>query len=156
VDATLTENLIRRMRRGRSIRSLDGGSSFSPRAPARNSNRARAATARGRCHIGCVVTLSIWPAAFAAIEATVSDGSEAKARTDGKGGYLVTLPRAMLDRLKSLRGPGESYSDVICAENRQPSSEDTPQGWSRRRTGWKRLSWAFGDEGAAESAFGGP
>jgi hypothetical protein len=26
---------------------------------------------------------------------------------------LVTLPRAMLDRLKSLRGPGESYSDVI-------------------------------------------
>jgi hypothetical protein len=35
------------------------------------------------------------------------------ARPDGKGGYLVTLPRGVLDRLKALRGPGESYSDVI-------------------------------------------
>jgi hypothetical protein len=25
----------------------------------------------------------------------------------------VTLPRAMLNRLKRLRGPGERYSDVI-------------------------------------------
>jgi hypothetical protein len=42
-----------------------------------------------------------------------AEGSEAEARPDGKGGYLVTLPRAVLDRLKATRGPGESYSDVI-------------------------------------------
>jgi hypothetical protein len=38
---------------------------------------------------------------------------EAERRPDGKGGYLVTLPHGVLDRLKALRGPGESYSDVI-------------------------------------------
>jgi hypothetical protein len=37
----------------------------------------------------------------------------AEARPDGKGGYLVTLPHTVVDRLKALRGRGESYSDVI-------------------------------------------
>ncbi len=32
---------------------------------------------------------------------------------DGKGGYLMVLPHAILDHLTALRGPGESYSDVI-------------------------------------------
>jgi hypothetical protein len=31
-------------------------------------------------------------------------------RLDGKGDYL---PHGVLDRLKALRGPAESYSDVI-------------------------------------------
>jgi hypothetical protein len=31
---------------------------------------------------------------------------------DGKGGYLVTLGRRVVDQLKAVRGPGESYSDV--------------------------------------------
>ena len=39
------------------------------------------------------------------------DGREAERRSDGKGGYFVTLPHAVVDRLKALRGPGESYSD---------------------------------------------
>ena len=64
--------------------------------------------------------MSINAAAFAAIEATVPKGSRAEARPDGKGGYLVTLDRDVLDRL--IRGPGESYSDVIL-------------GWSRSRWG---------------------
>ena len=51
--------------------------------------------------------------AFAAIEATFAKGSKADARPDGKGGYLIVLPHAVLDRLKALRAPGESYSDVI-------------------------------------------
>jgi hypothetical protein len=41
------------------------------------------------------------------------EGSEAEARSDGKGGYLVTLPHDVLNRLKAIRGPGESYCDVI-------------------------------------------
>jgi hypothetical protein len=30
-----------------------------------------------------------------------------------QGGFLIRLPRGVLDRLKAMRGPGESYSDVI-------------------------------------------
>jgi hypothetical protein len=60
-----------------------------------------------------VVTISISPEAYAAIGATLPKGSRADARPDGKGGYLVTLDRTVLDRLRELRGPGESYSDVI-------------------------------------------
>ena len=39
--------------------------------------------------------------------------SKAEARPDGKGDYLVALPHWVIDRLKALRGPGDSYSDVI-------------------------------------------
>jgi hypothetical protein len=54
-----------------------------------------------------VVTISITPEAFAAIEATLAKRSKADARPDGKGGYLIVLRHAVLDRLKAMRGPGE-------------------------------------------------
>ena len=60
-----------------------------------------------------MVTISIKAEAFAAIEATLPKGSKAEARPDGKGGLLVTLDRLTLDRLKALRGAGESYGDAI-------------------------------------------
>jgi len=41
------------------------------------------------------------------------EGREAERRPDGKGGYFITLPHGVIDRLKALRGPGQSYSDVI-------------------------------------------
>jgi hypothetical protein len=59
------------------------------------------------------VTISISPAAFAAIASTLPKGSAADARSDGQGGYLVTLDRRVLDRLAAMRRPGESHSDVI-------------------------------------------
>ena len=59
-----------------------------------------------------MVTISITAEAFAAIEATLAKGSKADARPDGKGGYLIVLPHAVLERLKAMRGAGESYSDV--------------------------------------------
>jgi hypothetical protein len=34
-------------------------------------------------------------------------------KTDEHGQRLIWLDRAMVDRLRSLRGPGERYSDVI-------------------------------------------
>jgi hypothetical protein len=43
----------------------------------------------------------------------VAADKQGETRLGGKGGYSVTLPCAMLDRLKSLRGPGQNYSDVI-------------------------------------------
>ena len=47
----------------------------------------------------------------------------AEARPDGKGGCLL----AVLDRLKAMRGPGESYGDVISRLGLLPSSR-----WPRR------------------------
>jgi hypothetical protein len=38
------------------------------------------------------MVITIWPTAFAAIEAALPNGSEAEARSDGKGGYPLTLP----------------------------------------------------------------
>jgi hypothetical protein len=60
-----------------------------------------------------VVTISISAEALSAIEATLPDGREADRRPDGKGGYFVTLPRNVLNKLNYLRGPGESHGDVI-------------------------------------------
>jgi hypothetical protein len=60
-----------------------------------------------------VITISITADAFAAIAATLPSGSKADVRPDGKGGYLITLPPRVIDALKAMRGPGESYSDVI-------------------------------------------
>ena len=46
----------------------------------------------------------------------VLDGCAADARRpDGKGGFFITLPRGVVDRLNYLREPGMSYSDVILA-----------------------------------------
>jgi hypothetical protein len=41
-----------------------------------------------------MVTISIAAEAFAAITATLPEGLRAQARPDGKGGYLIVLPRA--------------------------------------------------------------
>jgi hypothetical protein len=60
-----------------------------------------------------MVTISITAEAFEAIRATLSARSEADTRPDGKGVFHITLPRDVLDKLKSLRGHGENYSDVI-------------------------------------------
>ena len=60
-----------------------------------------------------MVTISISAAAFAAIKATLPKGSKGDACSDGKGGYLVRLDRDVLNGLRAIRRPGESYSDVI-------------------------------------------
>jgi hypothetical protein len=43
----------------------------------------------------------------------LGEASRPELRPDGKGGYLVTLPHGVLDRLRAVRGPGDSYSNVI-------------------------------------------
>jgi hypothetical protein len=60
-----------------------------------------------------VITISISRTAFAAIASTMPKDYTATGRPDGKGGYLVTLEPRVLDRLKAMRCPGKSYSDVI-------------------------------------------
>jgi hypothetical protein len=49
--------------------------------------------------------ISIFAAAFAAIEATLPNDSEADGRPDGKGGYLVTLGLGVLGVRGSVARP---------------------------------------------------
>jgi hypothetical protein len=61
-----------------------------------------------------VIRIAISEAAFDAIAATLPFGSVSyEAETDANGQRLIWLPRSVVDRLKALRGPGESYSDDI-------------------------------------------
>jgi hypothetical protein len=60
-----------------------------------------------------MVTIAITPEGFSIIVTALPSGRRVKLRPDGYGGYVVTLPNGVLDRLKAMRGPSESYSDVI-------------------------------------------
>jgi hypothetical protein len=61
-----------------------------------------------------MVRIAITQAAFDAICAMLPFGNVSyENKTDEQGNRLVWLDRAVVDRLRSLRGPGESYGDVI-------------------------------------------
>jgi hypothetical protein len=61
-----------------------------------------------------LIKIAISQAAFEAIAATLSLGSVGfENKIDQDGNRLIWLDRAVVDRLCALRGPGESYSDVI-------------------------------------------
>jgi hypothetical protein len=60
-----------------------------------------------------MVRISITSAAYEAIAATLPFGSVGVEReADAKGERHIWLEPRVLDRLKALRGPGESYSRV--------------------------------------------
>jgi hypothetical protein len=61
-----------------------------------------------------MIRIAITPAAYAAIAATLALGTvgvEPERAQDG--GVHIWLDPGVLAKLKALRGPGESYSDVI-------------------------------------------
>ena len=61
-----------------------------------------------------MIRIAITPAAFEAIAATMPLGSVAvEPKVDAKGERQIWLEPRVVDRLAALRGPGESYSDVI-------------------------------------------
>ena len=61
-----------------------------------------------------MVRIAITQAAYDAICATLPLGSVAvEAEANERGERYVWLEAAMVDRLGAMRGPGESYSDVI-------------------------------------------
>jgi hypothetical protein len=61
-----------------------------------------------------LIRIAISQAAFDAIARTMSFGSvNFEAGVDDTGERYIWLPRAVVDRLRSLRGPGESFSDAI-------------------------------------------
>jgi hypothetical protein len=61
-----------------------------------------------------MIRIAITPAAFEAIAATLPLGSMGyENEINERGERLIWLDRAVVERLRPLRGPGESYSDVI-------------------------------------------
>jgi hypothetical protein len=65
-----------------------------------------------------MVRIAITQAAFEAIAKRLPLGSVGfENKVNEKGERLIWLEPSMVDRLRSLRGPGESYSDVILRDN---------------------------------------
>jgi hypothetical protein len=61
-----------------------------------------------------MIRIAITKTAFAAITATLPLGSVGyENKTTERGERYVWLASNVISRLKALRGPGESYSDVI-------------------------------------------
>jgi hypothetical protein len=61
-----------------------------------------------------MVRIAITQAAFEAIAKTLPLGSVGyENKVNAKGEHLIWLEPSVVDRLRSMRGPGESYSDVI-------------------------------------------
>jgi hypothetical protein len=61
-----------------------------------------------------MVCIAITPAAFEAIAKTLPLGSVGyENATNEKGERLIWLEPSMVDRLRAMRGPGGSWSDVI-------------------------------------------
>ena len=63
-----------------------------------------------------VISISITVEAYAAIKATLPVGADSfPPQPDGRGNVRLWLDRQFVDRLAQMRGPGESYSEVILA-----------------------------------------
>jgi hypothetical protein len=61
-----------------------------------------------------MIRIAITQAAFDAIAATLPLGSVGyENETNEKGERLIWLDHGVVSRLRAMRGPGESYSDVI-------------------------------------------
>jgi hypothetical protein len=61
-----------------------------------------------------MVRIAISVEAFAAIARTLPLGSVGyENKTNERGERLIWLERAVVDRLRAMRGAGETYSDVI-------------------------------------------
>ncbi|HEX9167416.1 MAG TPA: hypothetical protein VF886_00605 [Roseiarcus sp.] len=60
-----------------------------------------------------MIRISISQAAFQAIAALPFGSAVFERDADAKGEQQIWLARAVVDRLAAMRGPDESYSDVI-------------------------------------------
>jgi hypothetical protein len=60
-----------------------------------------------------MIRLTITPAAYAAIVATQPSSAGHERNTAPNGEFYIWLEPQYVDRLRAMRKPGESYSDVI-------------------------------------------
>jgi hypothetical protein len=72
-----------------------------------------------------MIRIAISQAAFDAIASTLPPGSTGyESAVNEKGERLIWIDRAVVDRLRDMRGPGGSYSDVILRST--PSGHPPP------------------------------
>jgi hypothetical protein len=69
--------------------------------------------ARRSCYITPMIRIAITPAAYAAIAGTLPGNIGVERGRAENGDVFVWLDQATVAKLKAMRGPGESYSDVI-------------------------------------------
>jgi hypothetical protein len=67
----------------------------------------------GRSHIGRMVRIQISPVAFHAIAGSLPGNVGFENKRALNGDWFIWLPHDAIAKLNHLRGPGESYSDVI-------------------------------------------
>jgi hypothetical protein len=60
-----------------------------------------------------MIRIAILPAAYAVIAATLPASVGFEQNSAPNGEFYVWLEPIYVDRLRALRGPGETYSDVI-------------------------------------------
>jgi hypothetical protein len=60
-----------------------------------------------------MLRITISAAAFEAIASTLPSSFGFEAQRAPNGDYFIWLDPRFVDRLRAMRGPGESYSDVI-------------------------------------------
>ena len=71
-----------------------------------------------------MIRIAITQAAYDAICATLPLGSVGyENKVNERGERLIWLDRAVVDRLRAIRGPGESFSDVILRSWRRRADE---------------------------------
>jgi len=73
----------------------------------------RLTTSTARTHIGRVIRLTITPAAFSAIIATLPGNVGVENARAPNGDVFVWLDHSTIAKLRRLRAPGESFSDVV-------------------------------------------
>src|ERR1700722_17396977 len=99
-----------------------------------------------------MIRIAITQAAFDAIARTMPFGSvNFEAGVDDKGERYIWLPRAVVDRLRSLRGPGESFSDVILRLVELEGGQPAPSGPAAKATAALLSSLADADWLSASS-----
>ena len=80
-----------------------------------------------------MIRIAISQAAFEAVVRTLPFGSVSfENKIDQNGDRLIWLERRVVNRLRSLRGPGESYSDVFCGWSQATGDKVLCYGWRRR------------------------
>ena len=105
---------LRRHDVGRDVRSRKGQGKGSLESSPRADAGAPEATAPRPISSAIMIRLAITPAAFDAIAATLPLGSVGyENAVNEKGERLIWLAPNVVDRLRAMRGPRESYSDVI-------------------------------------------
>jgi hypothetical protein len=60
-----------------------------------------------------MISIAVTPAALQAVKASLLGTADASPRPGPDGLVRIWLDRKFVDRLGQMRGPGESYSDVI-------------------------------------------